>query len=143
MGDLLASLAALLSGITIWATGWYAVDPALSLLIALLIAYSSLKLIREAFHGLMEGVPFHLSLDEIGSAMSKVEGVNSVHDLHVWSLTAERVALSAHVRIGDLDNWPETLARLQALLAQRYGIEHVTLQPEIEKQAPPPPSPSL
>jgi cobalt-zinc-cadmium efflux system protein len=143
LGDLLASLAALLSGITIWATGWYVVDPALSLLIALLISYSSLKLVREAFHGLMEGVPFHLSLAEIGSAMSKVEGVNSVHDLHVWSLTAERVALSAHVRIGDLDDWPETLARLQALLAQRYGIEHVTLQPETEKQAPPPPSPSL
>jgi cobalt-zinc-cadmium efflux system protein len=136
LGDLLGSLAALVSGITVWATGWYTVDPALSLIIALIIAYSSLKLVREAFHGLMEGVPLHLSLEEIGKAMAGVEGVTSVHDLHIWSLTAERIALSAHVVIGGLDSWPETLIRLQALLAQRYGIEHVTLQPEISEQTP-------
>jgi cobalt-zinc-cadmium efflux system protein len=130
LGDLLGSLAALLSGVIIWATGWFAVDPALSLLIALLIAYSSLKLVREAFHGLMEGVPLHLSLEEIGKAMAGVEGVSGVHDLHIWSLTAERIALSAHVVIGRLESWPEILPRLQALLAQRYGIEHPTLQPE-------------
>jgi cobalt-zinc-cadmium efflux system protein len=134
LGDLLGSVAALLSGAIIWAAGWYAVDPALSLLIGLLIAYSSLKLVREAFHGLMEGVPLHLSLEEIGKTMAKVEGVTSVHDLHVWSLTAERVALSAHVVVEPLDNWPATLERLRSLLAQRYGIEHVTLQPEISGQ---------
>jgi cobalt-zinc-cadmium efflux system protein len=136
MGDLLGSLAALVSGITVWATGWTAVDPALSLFIALLIAYSSLGLVREAFHGLMEGVPLHLSLQEIGAAMAAVEGVISVHDLHVWSLTAERIALSAHVVIGHLESWPKTLQRLQALLAQRYGIDHVTLQPETNRQTP-------
>lgn len=83
MGDLLGSLAALVSGIVVWTTGWFAVDPALSLVIALLIVYSSLKLVREAFHGLMEGVPLHLSLEEIGKAMAGVEGVTSVHDLHI------------------------------------------------------------
>jgi cobalt-zinc-cadmium efflux system protein len=124
----------LLSGVIIWATGWFAVDPALSLLIALLIAYSSLKLVREAFHGLMEGVPLHLSLEEIGASMATVEGVTSVHDLHVWSLTAERIALSAHVVVEPLDGWPATLERLRSLLAQRYGIEHLTLQPEISGQ---------
>jgi cobalt-zinc-cadmium efflux system protein len=66
-----------------------------------------------------------------------VEGVTSVHDLHVWSLTAERNALSAHVVTEGLESWPETLARLQQLLAERYGIEHVTLQPEIGRHAPP------
>lgn len=136
MGDLLGSLAALVSGIVVWTTGWFAVDPALSLVIALLIVYSSLKLVREAFHGLMEGVPLHLSLEEIGKAMAGVQGVTSVHDLHIWSLTAERIALSAHVVTGRLENWPETLAGLQALLAQRYNIEHVTLQPEVSGQTP-------
>jgi len=135
MGDLLGSLAALVSGIIVWATGWFAVDPALSLFIAMLIAYSSLKLVREAFHGLMEGVPLHLSLEEISKTMANIEGVASVHDLHVWSLTAERIALSAHVVVRGLDSWPETLIRLKALLAQRYDIEHVTLQPEIGEQA--------
>jgi len=99
LGDLLGSVAALLSGVIVWATGWYSVDQALSLLIAPLIAYFSLKLVREAFHGLMEDVPLHLSLEEIGKAMVRVEGVSSVHDLHIWSLTAERLALSAHVAI--------------------------------------------
>ena len=136
LGDLLGSLAALVSGIVVWTTGWFIVDPALSLFIALLIVYSSLKLVREAFHGLMEGVPLHLSLEEIGVAMAGVEGVTSVHDLHVWSLTAERIALSEHVVIGRLESWPETLVRLQELLAQRYDIEHVTLQPETNLQTP-------
>jgi cobalt-zinc-cadmium efflux system protein len=90
----------------------------------------------------MEGVPLHLSLEEIGKAMAGVEGVTSVHDLHIWSLTAERIALSAHVVIQGLEIWPETLSRLQALLAQRYDIEHVTLQPEFapETQTPVPAS---
>jgi cobalt-zinc-cadmium efflux system protein len=142
IADLFGSLAALISGVVVWATGWFAVDPALSLLIALLIVFSSLKLVREAFHGLMEGVPLHLSLEEIGGAMADVEGISSIHDLHVWSLTAERIALSAHVVIGSLENWPNTLSQLQSLLAQRFGIEHVTLQPEIapETAAPVPAS---
>ena len=106
LGDLLGSVAALLSGAIIWTTGWFAVDPALSLIIALLIAYSSLKLAREAFHGLMEGVPLHLSLEEIGKTMADVEGSN----------------------IGSRSEC------LRSLLAQRYGIEHVTLQPEISGQ---------
>jgi cobalt-zinc-cadmium efflux system protein len=79
----------------------------------------------------MEGVPLHLSLDEIRAAMTEVKGVSSVHDLHVWSLSAERVALSAHVVTRTLESWPETLGRLQAMLAERYAIEHVTLQPEL------------
>jgi len=136
LGDLLGSLAALVSGIIVWATGWFTVDPALSLLIAMLIVYSSLKLVREAFHGLMEGVPLHLSLEEIGKAMAGVEGVSAIHDLHIWSLTAERIALSAHIVIERFENWPEILPRLQALLAQRYNIEHVTLQPESGGRAP-------
>jgi cobalt-zinc-cadmium efflux system protein len=71
--------------------------------------------------------------------MATVDGVTSVHDLHVWSLTAERIALSAHVVTGGMENWPNTLAGLKVLLAQRYGIEHVTLQPEIEGPTPPAP----
>jgi len=121
---------------TVLTLGFAGVEAALSLHIAMIIAYSSLKLVREAFHGLMEGVPLHLSLEEIGVAMAKVEGVISVHDLHIWSLTAERIALSAHVVIGGLQSWPETLTRLQALLAQPYGIQPPTLLPEIIGQPP-------
>ncbi|MBZ0089271.1 MAG: cation diffusion facilitator family transporter, partial [Thermoanaerobaculia bacterium] len=138
LGDLLGSVAALVAGVVILATGWTPIDPLLSLLIGALLVVSSLRLAREALHALMEGVPLHLSLPDIGQAMAAVEGVLSVHDLHIWSLSGERVALSAHVVLRDLDAWPELLVRLRARLAERFHIEHVTLQPEIAGSPPPP-----
>jgi len=138
LGDALGSAAALIAGIVILTTGWTPIDPLLSLMIGALLVLSSLRLLREALHGLMEGVPLHLSLPEIGQAMAAVEGVLSVHDLHIWSLSGERVALSAHVVLRDLDAWPELLVRLRARLAERFHIEHVTLQPEIAGSPPPP-----
>lgn len=136
LGDLLGSAAALIAGIVIVSTGWTPIDPLLSLAIGALLVASSLRLLREALHGLMEGVPLHLSLPAIGQTMAAVEGVDSVHDLHVWSLSGEHVALSAHVVVAGLDGWPKLLARLQAELAQHYHIEHVTLQPEIADPEP-------
>jgi cobalt-zinc-cadmium efflux system protein len=130
LGDLLGSVAAFASGVVIVLTGWTPIDPALTLVIAVLIAVSSLKLAREALHALMEGVPLHLSLPEVGRTMAAVEGVVSVHDLHIWSLSAARVALSAHVVVRQLDDWDTVLARLRHLLHERYDIDHVTLQPE-------------
>jgi len=129
-GDVLGSIAALVSGVVVMLTGWTRVDPALTFIIAALIGYSSLRLAREALHGLMEGVPFHLSLPEIGKAMAAVPGVISVHDLHVWSISGKRVALSAHVVLARIDGWAAVLVDLRALLRSRFGIEHVTLQPE-------------
>jgi cobalt-zinc-cadmium efflux system protein len=119
-------------------TGWTRVDPALTFVISILIGFSSVRLAREALHGLMEGVPFHLSLPEIGKAMAGVPGVVSVHDLHVWSLSGERVALSAHVVLGGMDQWNAILAGLRALLKARFGIEHATLQPETADPTPQP-----
>jgi len=111
-------------------TGWMPIDPLLSLLIAALLVTSSLRLLREALHGLMEGVPLHLSPEEIGRAMAAVHGVTSVHDLHIWSLSGERVALSAHIVLNDMAQWESVLAGLQTVLCERFDIEHVTLQPE-------------
>ncbi|MFM1892054.1 MAG: cation transporter [Pseudomonadota bacterium] len=130
LGDLLGSVAALVSGAVILLTGWTAVDPLLSLLIVVLILFSALRVLREALHALMEGVPLHLDLEKIGYAMAGVDGVLSVHDLHVWSLSSSRTALSAHVVIRDPQLWSATLARLQEELRSAFGIEHVTLQPE-------------
>jgi cobalt-zinc-cadmium efflux system protein len=130
LGDLLGSIAALLSGIVIWATGWLPIDPLLSLAICVLILASSLRLLREALHALMEGVPFDLSLNEIGAAMAGVAGVRSVHDLHIWTLSSNRTALSAHLVIDDLARWDGILRDVSSMLDERFEIEHVTLQPE-------------
>jgi len=130
IGDALGSVAALVSGAVIALTGWTRIDPIASLLICVLIAVSSVRLIRESLHALMEGVPQGLSVDSIGSEMARVGGVLSVHDLHVWTLSGSRTALSAHVVVHSLGHWDRTLAALQERLQEKFGIDHVTLQPE-------------
>jgi cobalt-zinc-cadmium efflux system protein len=130
VGDLLGSIAALIAGVVITFTGWTPIDPLLSLVIGALIVTSSLRLLREALHGLMEGVPLHLSPEEIGRAIAAVPGVASVHDLHIWSVAPDKPMLSAHLLVKDLKQWEAVLREAQALLHERYGIEHVTLQPE-------------
>lgn len=129
-GDLLGSIAALVSGVVIWYTAWFPIDPLLSLAICALILAASLRLLRDALHALMEGVPLHLSLNEIGLAIAGIGGVRSVHDLHVWTLSSKRTALSAHVVIDDLTQWDRILHEIAQMLERRFDIEHVTLQPE-------------
>jgi len=128
-GDLLGSLAALIAGAVIVLTGWTPIDPLLSLLICLLILGSSLRLLREVLRALLEGVPAHLSLERIGQSLAAVPGVRSVHDLHVWTLSSNHVALSAHLVVASFAEWPEVLAAARNVL-QQQGIGHVTLQPE-------------
>ncbi|MBZ0096413.1 MAG: cation diffusion facilitator family transporter [Sulfuricella sp.] len=130
VGDLLGSVAALIAGVVIVFTGWTPIDPLLSLAIGALILVSSLRLLRQALHGIMEGVPLHLSLEEIGQEMACVPGVISVHDLHVWSVSSEEIMLSAHLSVADLARWEGILAESRKLLHERFGIDHVTLQPE-------------
>ena len=134
LGDLLGSVAALVSGAVIMYTGWMPIDPLLSLLICLLVLVSSLRLLREVLRALLEGVPAHLSVDRIGQALAAVPGVSSVHDLHIWTLSSNRVALSAHLVVETLASWSEVLAAAQHVLAHD-GIAHATLQPELAAQA--------
>jgi len=78
----------------------------------------------------MEGVPLNLKLPEVGQSMAGVDGVRAVHDLHIWTLGSGRVALSAHIVLDRMEQWPALLPTLQALLAKRYRIDHTPLQPE-------------
>jgi len=128
-GDLLGSVAALVAGAVIHFTGWMPIDPLLSIVVALLILRSTWALLRESTAVLMERVPPHLSYEAIGRALAALPGVTGVHDLHVWAMSADRVALSAHVALADGNAWPRTLASAQRMLARDFDIEHVTLQP--------------
>tara|TARA_R110001583_G_scaffold24563_1_gene89754 strand:+ start:103175 stop:104164 length:990 start_codon:yes stop_codon:yes gene_type:complete len=136
LGDILGSIAALASGLVIQYTGWLAIDPLLTMLICGLILASTLNLLRRVVHTLLEGVPENLSLPEVGHAMAAVPDVRSVHDLHIWSLDSHHPALSAHLVISDAGRWPRILADQRALLASRFGIDHVTLQPELPPDQP-------
>jgi cobalt-zinc-cadmium efflux system protein len=129
--DLLGSVAALAAGAVITFTGWNPIDPILSLVIAGLILVSTLSLLRETLHVLMEGVPRRIKLDEVGQTLARVTQVRGVHDLHIWNISSGQVALSAHVELASLDAWPAVLEESRAILLERFGIDHVTLQPEL------------
>ena len=132
IGDLVSSVAALIAGAVIYATGWVTIDPILSIVIAVLILVSTLRLLRDTLHVLMEGVPAAVDLAEIGGALAGVRGVSTVHDLHVWSIGSDRAALSAHLELERMEEWPSILHASQSLLRERFGIDHVTLQPELD-----------
>jgi cobalt-zinc-cadmium efflux system protein len=129
MGDLLGSLAALVAGGVIMATGWTPIDPILSIAVALLILRSTWQLLKQSTGVLMEGVPRHLDFDAIGRSLAALPGVSDVHDLHIWNMSAQGVALSAHLAISRGDDWPALLAQARRMLATEYGIRHATLQP--------------
>ncbi len=131
LGDLVGSLAALLAGIVVLVSGWYPIDPLLSFVISALILLSTIRMLRDALHVLMEGVPLGIDLEDVGRALAKVTAVNSVHDLHVWTIASGQIALSAHVDVDSLDDWPATLERIRGVARSRFGIEHVTIQPEL------------
>ncbi len=138
LGDLLGSVAAITAGAIIWFTGWLPADALLSLLVALAILLSTVRLLAEAVHVLMEGVPSSLNLQDVGLDMARLPGVLAIHDLHIWTLASGQAALSAHVEIEQLALWPRVLQRLRLHLKARFDIEHVTLQPEARLPGPRP-----
>jgi cobalt-zinc-cadmium efflux system protein len=130
MGDMLGSIAALIAGAVIATTGWMRIDPLLSVLVSLLILHSTAAILRESYHALMEGVPHQIDYLQVGADLARIEGVVSVHDLHVWDMSPGQPALIGHLEIRDLSEWPGVLQAVKAMLLQQHGIDHVTLQPE-------------
>lgn len=135
-GDALGSVAALAAGLVIMFTGWTPIDPILSVVISMLILVSTLNLLRQSLHVLMEGVPSHIDLNTVGQQMARLENVVRVHDLHIWTLASGQIALSAHLDVKDMRHWPQILANAQTLLNTEFGIGHITLQPEIIESIP-------
>ena len=130
VGDLIGSVAALTAGAVIYVTGWKPIDPLLSIAIAVLILVSTVRILREALHVLMEGVPLEIDLADVGNALAELEGVHSVHDLHIWTIASGQIALSAHVDVDTLESWPVMLEKMRSLVWLRFRIDHVTVQPE-------------
>jgi cobalt-zinc-cadmium efflux system protein len=135
LGDLLGSIAALIAGAVIYLTGWLQIDPLLSIFVSLLILKSTIGVLRESSHFLMKGVPHHIDYLQVGADLAAVSGVLSVHDLHIWEMSPGQPALIGHVEIHDLHEWPEVLRVINAMLLEKHGIDHVTLQAELPGMA--------
>ena len=132
ISDLLGSVAALVAGAVIYYTGWYPIDPILSIFISILIMLSSIRLLRESLLVLMEGVPANIQVDEVSKTLQSITNVEAVHDLHIWTLSSGVIVLSAHINIRQFSAWPTILEELRNTIKSHYNISHVTLQPEAE-----------
>ena len=130
MGDALGSVAAILAGICMWLFGWYAADAVFSVVISVLIIWGSARLIRESTNVLLEGTPAHINLAAVEDAILATAGVSDVHDLHVWTITSGRDALSAHVIHAESISQSALLKELRAKLHDRFGVDHLTIQME-------------
>jgi cobalt-zinc-cadmium efflux system protein len=130
IGDALGSVGAIIAGVLMSVYGWYAADPLFSCLIGLLIIWSSWHLIRESTNVLLEGTPAHINLAAVEDAILQTRGVEDVHDLHVWTITSGREALSAHVIHVESISQAELLKELRTKLSERFGVDHLTIQME-------------
>lgn len=132
LSDAVSSLGVLVAAGVVMTTGWTAADALVSVGIALFIVPRTWRLLRQAVNVLLEGVPAHLDLSAIEEAMTQVRGVRRLHDLHVWTLTSGREAMSAHVVVEDMREHDRLLEALHAVLHARFGIDHTTVQLETE-----------
>lgn len=133
-GDALGALAVIIGGAIIAATGAAWIDPALSLFVSGIIIVGVVRVLRDATDVLLEGAPRGLHVGEVRDTMAAVSGIQAVHDLHVWAIGSGALALSAHILVNDrrVSEATEILQHVDALVRERFGISHVTLQFECE-----------
>ena len=134
VSDLLGSVAAICAALVIIFTGWLPIDPILSVLVGLMILNSAWRLIKDAAHVLLEGVPEPLDVREISQDLvSNLSIVKDVHHVHAWSLSHGRYLLTLHARIDQLSNPDSAIAEIQSHLNQKFNISHATVQIELEQ----------
>jgi cobalt-zinc-cadmium efflux system protein len=132
IGDIGASVGVVIAGAVILLTGWLYIDPLLSLGIAVLIAFGAWRIVRETINLLMEGTPAEIDLAAVTKEIAGTDLVTSMHDLHVWALSSDEVALSCHVVVGDcpLGDAEHVVRDLESRLCAKFAIGHTTIQVE-------------
>jgi cobalt-zinc-cadmium efflux system protein len=128
LADLAGSAGVIAAALVIVLTGWLYADPIISVLIGFLVLASSWKLLRDSVSILLEQSPPGMDAEEVGRKMVSVEGVEDVHDLHIWTITSGFPALAAHVLVGNDEDCHERRRELEKMIYREFGIEHTTLQ---------------
>ncbi|MEM3622545.1 MAG: cation diffusion facilitator family transporter [Candidatus Bathyarchaeia archaeon] len=133
IADALGSIGAISAGLIMYFTGWYQADAIISMMLGALIFYSSWKLVRESVNVLLEGVPYGINLNAVEQRIMEQEGVNEVHDLHVWCITPTQMCcMSCHVVVNKETDKKKLLSDLMKILSEEFGIDHTTIQLEDE-----------
>jgi cobalt-zinc-cadmium efflux system protein len=135
VGDALSSVGVVIGGVIILYTGWYLIDPILSIMISLVIIFGAWSLVKESVNILLESAPAHINIDTIAAEIAKIKGVREAYHIHLWSITSGVYALSAHVLIDDqmVSGSRELNDRIRMLLSEKFKILHSTIQLECEK----------
>ena len=133
LGDLLGSIGVIVAGVVMVTTGWFLADPLASVIIGALIVFGAVRLLRESVVVLLETVPSHIDPKEVEEALTASRGVVGLHDLHIWTVTSGLVALSCHCELNGERDTDHVLAELCDMLHERFSIQHVTIQPELER----------
>jgi cobalt-zinc-cadmium efflux system protein len=130
VGDAISSVGVIVAAVLISFTGAHWIDPFISILIGAIIFFSAFRVLRSSLHILLEGVPEGLSLKQINTRMRSIGTVDSVHDLHIWNLGSEHVALSAHVTLDQTTtcDTETALSEIKSLLNDEFNIQHTTIQ---------------
>jgi cobalt-zinc-cadmium efflux system protein len=132
VGDMLGSVVAIIAGGIIYLSGFSLADPILSLFLIIFMIISNYNIIKRSSIVLMAGVPEHLNYEQIGRDLEAIPGILGVHDLHIWYMSSNKTALSAHIVAKEPLSWQSTLLECQEMLEEKHNIDHVTLQHEFE-----------
>ena len=134
IGDTLSSVGVIIAGVVILFTGWYIADPIVAVVIGIIILWGAGRIVREAMDILLEAVPKHINLARVIDSIRNVPGVNEAHDIHIWTITSNIYALSAHLVIDDqmVSRGVDIVKMVRRELAQNFDISHTTLQLECE-----------
>lgn len=130
LGDMLGSVGAIVAGLLIWAFGWTWADPLASIIIAMLVMWSAWHLLKATLSVLMEFSPGHIDVAEVRQTLADIPAVTGVHDLHIWTITSGKIALSVHVDVQSLEGYAELMHQIRYLLREKFGIAHCTVQIE-------------
>lgn len=132
IGDLLGSVGAIIAAILIWGFNFQLADPIASMLVAVLVLISGIRVTKSSIHILMEGVPANINLDKIRKNILQIPGILNIHDLHVWSITSGFPALSCHIVLDnkEYNKGDEIISAIRGLIKDKYSINHSTIQLE-------------
>jgi len=134
IGDTLSSVGVIAAAIIIYFTGWTAADPILAMVIGVVILWGAVRIVKESVDILLESVPKEIQVEDVVIAVKNIEGVDDMHEVHIWTLTSGIYALSAHLKITEqtVSESSDVLTRVNEVLAHGFNISHTTLQIECE-----------
>ncbi|WP_371018452.1 cation diffusion facilitator family transporter [Pseudalkalibacillus sp. JSM 102089] len=132
LGDLLGSIGAIIAALLIMFIGWNYADPIASAIVAILVLISGIRVTKDSFHVLMEGTPSNIDLQKVKEALVEIDGVNSIHDLHIWNITSDFPSFTCHIVVNQGVNRDQMLKNAGQKLHDQFELTHTTIQIECE-----------